>query len=205
MTNQDNLAQLEEQEVIRRAVEGDTEAFGVLYQRYIKPIYNYVYYRTGNVHDAEDISARVFHRAYSNISRFQYTGVPVSAWLYRIAHNLVANYHRDGARNKEICLEDQIDMRSSGFSPEESLEVFQEDETLMAAIRRLTPERQQVLILKFVENLSNNEIAVIMGRSEGAIKSLYHRTLIALKAGLLACKDRHEDCADEKPGVSKKR
>lgn len=176
-------------DVIKKAVAGDTVAFGMLYQKYITAIYNYIFYRTGNVHDAEDISARVFHRAYAHISNFQYTGIPISAWLYRIAHNLVANYHRDGSRNKEISIDDQINLRSTAELPEKVLEINQENEMLQSAIRKLTPERQQVVILKFVEHLSNSEIAVIMGRSEGAIKSLYHRTLLALKKELDVTKE----------------
>ncbi len=111
-------------------------------------------------------------------------GVPISAWLYRIAHNLVANYHRDSSRKREVSLEDHLDLHTTGDLPESVLVVNQENETLLAAIRKLTPERQQLIILKFVEHLSNADIAMIMGRSEGAIKSLYHRTLIALKINL---------------------
>jgi RNA polymerase sigma factor (sigma-70 family) len=77
--------------LIRRAKE-DPEAFGVLYERYVDKIYNYIYYRTGNVHDAEDLTSRVFFRALRNLERYEDQGVPFSAWLYRIAHNLVASW-----------------------------------------------------------------------------------------------------------------
>jgi RNA polymerase sigma-70 factor (ECF subfamily) len=166
---------------ISLAAQGDSEAFGVLYQKYVTAIFNYIYYRTGNQHDAEDISARVFQRAFGHISSYKYMGVPFSAWLYRIAHNLVANYHRDSSRKREVSLEDHLDLHTPGDHPESVLVITQENEALLSAIRKLTPDRQQLLILKYVEHLSNNEIAIIMGRSEGAIKSLYHRTLLALK------------------------
>jgi RNA polymerase sigma-70 factor (ECF subfamily) len=109
-------------------------------------------------------------------------GVPFSAWLYRIAHNLIANYHRDSHRRREVPLEDQPEIPYHADHPESALVKSQEVELLLTGIRRLTSDRQQLLILKFVEDFSNAEIAEIMGKSEGAIKSLYHRALIALRA-----------------------
>lgn len=79
----------DEKDIILRAAQGDQEAFSVLYERYVRRIYSYIYYRTGNVHDAEDLTERVFHRALHHIRNFRYQGLPFSAWLYRIAHNLV--------------------------------------------------------------------------------------------------------------------
>lgn len=168
-------------EALNRAVQGDGEAFSALYERYVGRIYNYIYYRTGNAHDAEDLTARVFHRALGHISTYRNMGVPFSAWLYRIAHNLVANWHRDNSRRQEVALEDSGPLLVRGDLPESTLVESQEMEELLSAIRTLTSERQQLVILKFVERLSNAEIAVIMRRSEGAIKSLYHRTLLSLR------------------------
>jgi RNA polymerase sigma-70 factor (ECF subfamily) len=108
-------------------------------------------------------------------------GVPFSAWLYRIAHNLVANWHRDNSRKKEVPLEDHINLAQRTDMPEAALVRNQEQELLMKVIRKLPADRQQLVILKFVDHLSNSEIAIIMGRSEGAIKSLYHRTLLAIR------------------------
>ena len=87
-----------EEDVLTRASQGDRDAFGLLYGRYIDRIFNYVYSRTGNLHDAEDLTARVFQRAMNHIQNYTDRGVPFSAWLYRIAHNLVANWHRDRSR-----------------------------------------------------------------------------------------------------------
>lgn len=162
----------------------DQEAFGELYERYVKKIYNYVYYRTSNQHDAEDLTARVFFRAMSHIGNYQDKGVPFQAWLYRIAHNLVANWHRDRSRRKIIPLDDFVAATLSADAPDRLAEDAEEREHLMAAIRRLPEERQRLLILKFVERLSNAEIGELMDRTEGAIKSLYHRTLIALRDDL---------------------
>lgn len=170
----------EEMGLVQRA-SADPEAFGLLYERHVRKIYNYIYYRTGNHHDAEDITARVFQRALNHVNRFEDKGVPFSAWLYRIAHNLVANWHRDRSRRPVVPLEDHIHLQSAGTHPEREAIVSEEREMLLRAVRRLPPERQELLILKFVEKLPNAEIGAIMGRTEGAIKSLYHRTLITLR------------------------
>jgi RNA polymerase sigma-70 factor (ECF subfamily) len=160
------------------------DAFGELYERYVTKIYNYVYYRTGNHHDAEDLTARVFFRAMGHIDSYTDRGVPFQAWLYRIAHNLVANWHRDRGRRKIIPLDEFVATRLQTDAPDKHAEAKEERERLLAAIRRLPEDRQQLLALKFVENLSNAEIGDIMERTEGAIKSLYHRTLIALRDDL---------------------
>jgi len=170
-----------EEQVLARASKGDREAFGQLYERYIERIFNYVYYRTGNLHDAEDLTARVFQRAMNHIHNYTDRGVPFSAWLYRIAHNLVANWHRDRGRRQEIPLNDLPVLPSKGDHPEKNLVRSQEEDRLLRLIRRLPSDRQSLLILKFVENMSNADIGRIMGRSEGAVKSLYHRTLLALR------------------------
>lgn len=166
---------------LNRAIQGDHEAFGMLYERYVERIFNYVYYRTGNQHDAEDLTARVFFRAMRRIPQYQERGLPVSAWLYRIAHNLVANWHRDRGRRPEISLDEGFASIPHSEHPEVTLLHLEEQDHLLKIIRVLPPERQQLIILKFVEHLSNAEIGQIMGRTEGAVKSLYHRTLLSLR------------------------
>ena len=166
---------------LNRAIQGDREAFGLVYEQYVSRIYNYIYYRIGNIHEAEDLTARVFFRAMRRIADYQNRGLPVSAWLYRIAHNLVANWHRDRGRRPEISLDDGISSTTHHEHPETSMVQNEEQEALLKIIRKLPAERQQLLILKFVEHLSNAEIGQIMGRTEGAVKSLYHRTLLSLR------------------------
>jgi len=170
----------DDMQLIRRAAT-DRDAFGELYERHVRRIYSYIYYRTGNHHDAEDLTARVFQRALGHIADFQDQGVPFSAWLYRIAHNLVANWHRDESRRKTVALDPHTTSSLPSDHPEEEALVAEERDDLLAAISRLPPDRQQLLILKFVERLSNAEVGQIMGRSEGAIKSLFHRTLRSLR------------------------
>jgi RNA polymerase sigma-70 factor (ECF subfamily) len=174
-------SELKDEDILALASQGDKDAFGMLYERYLDRIFNYVYYRTGNLHDAEDLTARVFQRAMNHIHSYTDRGVPFSAWLYRIAHNLVANWHRDRSRKQEIPINDLPVLPSRGDHPETRLMHSQDQDSLLRLIRRLPPDRQQLLILKFVEDMSNAEIGQIMGRSEGAVKSLYHRTLLALR------------------------
>ena len=171
---------LEDLELVRRAAS-DSEAFGELYERHVRRIYNYIYYRTGNHHDAEDLTARVFQRALGHVADFQDKGVPFSAWLYRIAHNLVANWHRDESRRPTVPLDEHAASRVRGEHPEAEALAGEEQSMLLEVVRQLPEDRQQLLILKFVERLSNAEVGEIMGRTEGAIKSLYHRTLSSLR------------------------
>lgn len=189
----------DDEDLIKKAAKGDNDAFGKLYERYVQKIYNYIYYRTGNVNEAEDLTARVFHRSFNHIQNYDSRGVPFSAWLYRIAHNLVANWYRDRSRKKEVVLEDHIPSQFHFDFPENALEKNQENEKLLIAIRKLPAERQQLIILKFVEGLSNIEIGVIMRRSEGAIKSLYHRTLESIRKEVEKIDDPIKD--DQKNGT----
>jgi len=162
----------------------DKAAFGELYERYVKRIYNYIYFRTGSAQDAEDLTARVFFRAMGHIETYSDRGVPFQAWLYRIAHNLTANWHRDQGRRKVVSLEDYIAGELIDDAPDRAVEDQQDIERLRAIVRRMPEERQQLLNLKFVDGMSNAEIGDIMQRTEGAVKSLYHRTLMALREEL---------------------
>lgn len=175
-----DLTLLSDSELVELA-KGNKEAFGVLYERYVEKIYKYIFYRTGNHHDAEDLTAGVFFRAMAHIENYTERGVPFQAWLYRIAHNLMANWHRDRGRRKIIPLEDFVNFSLPFDAPDIQTEDKEEREVLLAAVSRLPEERQQLLTLKFISHLSNAEIGQIMDRTEGAIKSLYHRTLIALR------------------------
>lgn len=174
-----------EESLVARA-RTDAQAFGALYERYVDQIYQYIYYRTGNHQDAQDLTSRTFVRALQNIHRYKQRGVPFSAWLYRIAHNLVANWHRDRTNRRLVGLDEAMAARGADTAPAGSAEKTERQQALLEAIRSLSPDRQQLLILKFAEGMSNAQIGKTMGKSEGAIKSLYHRTLVALRAELVA-------------------
>lgn len=178
-----------DQSLIHRA-KSDPDAFGLLYERYVTAIYRYAYYRIGDIQDAEDVTARVFARALKHIRNYNERGVPFAAWLYRIAHNVVVNFHRDAARRPSVSLDEADDeggplgeLRADDDSREHdhAIDLQADQLRLASAIRKLPEERQQLIVLKFVEQLPNSEIGQIMSRSEGAVKSLYHRTLTQLR------------------------
>lgn len=161
--------------------KADSNAFGELYQRYVGRIYSYVYHRTGNQSDAEDLTERVFVQALTHLRGYTYRGLPFSVWLFRIAHNVVANWHRDRHRNQTLPMDDAT--LPAEVSPDR-LELVEDVALLRKAMARLPHDRQQLLLLKFNEDLSHAEIGKIMNRSEGAVKALLHRTLKTLKQEL---------------------
>ncbi|MBE0689144.1 MAG: RNA polymerase sigma factor, partial [Anaerolineae bacterium] len=124
------------------------------------------------------------YRAMAHINSYTDRGIPFSAWLYRIAHNLAANWHRDRGRRQIISLEDYPGTDVTDDPPEHQVESNEEQDELLLAIKGLPEERQQLIVLKYVERLSNAEIGEIMERTEGAVKSLYHRTLLSLRKEL---------------------
>jgi RNA polymerase sigma-70 factor (ECF subfamily) len=168
--SESGIRRSEDDQTLARIAKEDQTAFGELYERHVTAIYRYVYYRCGNVEDAEDLTARVFMRALKHVNHYDDRGVPFTAWLYRIAHNVVANYHRDNSRHPSIPL-DEVELHGA-HSDDSDLQIDGQHERkrLLLAIRTLPEERQQLVVLKFVEQLQNAEIGQIMNRSEGAIK-----------------------------------
>ena len=177
----DDLSGIAESELVSMATAGDSDAFGALYAKYIDQIYNYIYYRTSNGKDAEDLCSRVFIRALNHIERYEDRGYPFSAWLYRIAHNLVINWYRDQEKAEVISLSEQYPPPRMAGSIEDRIEREDEKDALLRVISNLPEDRKELLILKHVEGLTNSEIGQIMDRTEGAVKALYHRTLESLR------------------------
>jgi RNA polymerase sigma-70 factor (ECF subfamily) len=164
----------------------DPNAFGVLYERYVDRIYAYIYHRVGNAQDAEDLTARTFYRALGKLDTYEDRGLPFSAWLFRIAHNLVANWHRDRSRRRFLSLDRLWSHSHDSGSPETVVEAEEKHDALWAAINRLPDDRRDLLIHKFSGRLSNVEIGELMNKSESAVKSLYFRTLSSLRQDLEA-------------------
>jgi RNA polymerase sigma-70 factor (ECF subfamily) len=183
-----------EVDLINRA-RTDPEAFGQLYERYVERIYNYIYFRVGSVEDAEDLTAKVFMKALNAIGGYRHMGLPFSAWLYRIAHNQVANFHRDHSRITEIPI-DQLELPALSQKmtmPEINALHDQEAACLLRLVQDLPDDKRELVLLKVVHDLSNQEIGAILNRSESAIKSLYHRTLLELRESMrLQGLDRNE-------------
>jgi RNA polymerase sigma-70 factor, ECF subfamily len=164
----------------------DPAAFGKLYEIYVERIYAYIYHRVGNLQDAEDLTARTFYRALDHLDSYEDRGAPFAAWLFRIAHNLVANWHRDRSRRSFLALDRLWSHSADGNSPERQVEQKEEHTALWLAISRLPEERRNLLLFKFGSQMSNLEIGELMNKSESAIKSLYFRTLAALRQDLEA-------------------
>ena len=162
----------------------NTQAFGELYERYVDRIYSYVYSRVQNVQDAEDLTARIFYRALDRLGRYEDRGLPFGAWLFRIAHNLVANWHRDQSKRTFVPTDGLVFPGARRDEPEATAERREGEDALWEAIERLPEERRQLLFHKFGDQLTNLEIGELMQKSEGAIKSLYFRTLAALRTDL---------------------
>ncbi|MCB0094430.1 MAG: sigma-70 family RNA polymerase sigma factor [Caldilineaceae bacterium] len=173
----------EEVQLILQA-QREPAAFGVLYERYVDRVYAYIFHRVGNPHDAEDLTARTFYRALSRLHTYEDRGAPFSAWLFRIAHNLVANWHRDRSRRSFMSLDRLWSQCRTEETPEVQVEQEEKHHALWDAIERLPEERRNLLLYKFSSRLSNVEIGELMNKSESAIKSLYFRTLAALRQDL---------------------
>ena len=174
----------EQERLLVEHARTDPAAFSTLYRTYVDRMYNYIYQRTGSHADAEDLTARTFLKALVHLETFVFRGVPFSAWLYRIAHNAVVNWYRDQHRHRVVSLDELIVSTREADRPEDWTQAREQERALQGVLRRLPQERQQLLILKFSEGLANAEIGKIMGRTEGAIKSLYHRTLLDLREQL---------------------
>jgi RNA polymerase sigma-70 factor (ECF subfamily) len=174
----------EERQLASRASDGDRQAFGELYGRYVDRIYRYVYFKVGSREHAEDITGQTFLKAWDAIGGYEWRNHPFGAWLFRIAHNLVVDYHR--ARREVLSLDDaspQLEGRASRDTvrPDRILAELIATDRVRSAIGRLTEEQQQVLILRFFEGLSTGEVADIMGKRRGAVRGLQFRALSALR------------------------
>lgn len=168
----------EQRQLIKRAKECDSSAFASLYEHYYEDIYHYIYYRTPTTSVAEDLTAEVFLKVLESIDSFTFRGIPLSAWLFRIARSVVADYFRQEPKQVEVPLTEGMLPPEAGA--DETFERELDQKQLGRALDNLTEDQREVIILKFVEGLSNSEVAQILEKSEGAIKSLQHRALNSL-------------------------
>lgn len=171
-----------EDKLVRRAVTRDSAAFGCLYEFYLDRIYRYVYYRVGSTSEAEDLTEQVFLKAWEAIDRYEQRGVPFAAWLYRLAHNLVIDHYR--GKRPTSTLDEMSEADEIGGDVEATVQGLLEAEEVRAAIGRLNPDYQQMIVLRFVEGLSHAEVAKIVGKSEGATRVVQHRALQSLARAL---------------------
>ena len=158
------------------------QEFSDFYRSHLRDIYNYTYYRTGNHHDAEDLTTQTFIQAYRHFARAcaESNGRPLRPWLIRIAHNLAANYYRDRARKPTSGLEDAA-VIGDIHDTEELVEGREEATRLLEAVRLLPDDRREAMIMRFALGMDNREIARTLGRTEGATKVLIHRAIKQLE------------------------
>jgi RNA polymerase sigma-70 factor, ECF subfamily len=166
-------------ELIQRAVSGDPGAFAVLYDTYVEQIYRFVFFRVGVEQTAEDLTSQVFLKAWDNLSSYQIRGLPFRAWLFRIARNNVIDYYR--TYKETTPLEPSaLAKPDPGAEVADQVEQQLQAEELRLALQQLTEDQRQVLTLRFIEGLSTEEIAKVIGKRQGAIRALQMRGLQAL-------------------------
>ncbi len=169
----------DERTLVQRAVRRDTEAFARLYDHFVDKIFRYIYYRVRTTSQAEELTSQVFLKAWENIGGYRWTERPFSAWLYRIAHNLVVDYFR--THHQAVSLEN-LSVSDENAGDVDDLVLTRLDiEVIKEAIGKLTDEQQQVIILKFLEGYETEEIAEFMKKEPGAVRALQHRALVALQ------------------------
>lgn len=172
-----------DEELIRLAANGDVDSYGCIYERYLESIYRYIYYRISDVQDAEDLTEDVFLRVWNNLqTTSSASGIRnFKAWLYRIAHNLVVDYHRTNSHSKVEYLTEQYDFSNAESSAEElSIQRLGEQE-LELAIRGLEDPLQQIVIMRFIIRMSHAETASVLGLKEGHVRVLQYRALKKLQ------------------------
>lgn len=146
---------------------------------YVDRVYRHVYYRVGNVADAEDLTQQVFLKAWQAIDRYKKTASPFVAWLMTISHNLVVDFYR--TKKDKTYLEADVATDEPTSSPEQVVEAHFQRQQLRRAILQLRGEQQQVVLLRFIEGFEFKEIAPLLGKNEGAIRVILHRALVALR------------------------
>jgi RNA polymerase sigma-70 factor (ECF subfamily) len=168
-----------ERQLVLQAQAGNSEAFGQLYDAYMERIYRFVYFRVEDQQTAEDITSQVFLKAWNSLDWFDFNRTPYLAWLYTVAHNAVIDHYR--TRKATAALDDvQLSQQDYAEVVENEIDLTAEMKTIKAAMQTLTDDQQKVLTLKFIEGMSNSEIAHHLGKREGAIRALQMRGLQAL-------------------------
>jgi RNA polymerase sigma-70 factor (ECF subfamily) len=167
-------------DLVERAQGGEADAFGRLYDQYSDTVYRYIYYRVGGRATAEDLTSETFLRALRRIGTFTWQGRDFGAWLVTIARNLVADHFKSSRFRLEVTTGEMLDANEVERSPEDSVLESLSNAALLEAVRKLNPQQQECVTLRFLQGLSVAETARIMGKNEGAIKTLQYRAVRTL-------------------------
>lgn len=170
--------QFDDEQVIKQVKDGDSEAFGMLYEQYAEVIFRYVYSHLESRLDAEDLTEEIFLRAWRALPKYDERGLPFSAFLFRIARNSLIDHYR---QKKPVQSIEDMEVQSREAGPEEAVDVHIENRNLRETIAKLREDYRNVLIFRFLSGLSPEETAQVMQRSVGAVRVLQHRALTALK------------------------
>jgi RNA polymerase sigma-70 factor (TIGR02952 family) len=170
--------------LVRRAQNGDAEAFGELYDHYVTMVHRYVYHRVGDRATAEDVTSETFVRALRRIDSLSFQGRDVGAWLVTIARNIILDHVKSSRYRLEVATADMRDADRATDGPEDAVVAHLANRELLACVQQLGSEQQECIVLRFIHGLSVSETAQIMGKKDGAIKALQHRAVRRL-AGLL--------------------
>lgn len=171
---------LNDVQFVELAQAGDVRGFAQLHDCHWQAIYTFIFYRVNDTQTAEDLTSDVFVRMVTAIDRYREKRDTILPWLYTIARNMITDHYRKNA-NQPTLVEVKESMAAEGSSPEQDVSLQLGTDCLKKALRHLTDEQQQVVIGKFIEGRSNREIASLTDRTEGAVKSLQHRALAALR------------------------
>jgi len=172
------VTMVDEKELIKR-VKVNKMAFLEIYDTYFLKIYNYIFYRTFNQTDAEELTSQTFLAALENINRYEYRNIPLAVWLYKIASNAVKDFYRK--KGSAVEVQETNSLADEGLSPEMVFLQKQEQEELLQQMRALPLLQGQALVLRYLQELSYKEISVIMDKTEGSVKQLLHRGLSNLR------------------------
>jgi RNA polymerase sigma-70 factor (ECF subfamily) len=161
--------------LVELARNGDSEAFGHLYDHYQASVYRFLYYRVGSMPLAEDLAAETFFRALRSMSSFRWQGKDFGAWLMTIARNLTTDHFKAGRTRLESTTEDMSTLDSAAEGPEGAVLASLTNEALLEALSQLPAEQRDCLVMRFLQGLSIAETADVLGRSSGAVKQLQLR------------------------------
>ena len=168
----------EEARLVRQAKSGDSEAFAQLYDGYVERVYRYILFRVSDDSATEDLVSQVFLKAWQNLDRYKMGGTPFIAWIFTIARNLVIDHYR--SKKDTVPLEEALTLPSDRDPPDEEAQLRFDLQAMRDALQFLTPDQQQVLILKYIAELPNENIAKMMNKQEGTIRGLQMRALQTL-------------------------
>lgn len=174
-----NKNEVRETDLVTRALAGDSASFGLLYEHYLDEMYQFVFYKVRGHQEAEDLTEAVFLKAWQALDKNPPSEIPFRLWLYRIARNTVIDHYR--TRKAQVDLEEAIAIPETADGPETLIVRRERIEELRDKLQTLNEDQQEVLTCRFVMGLSHAETAVVMSRTEQAVRALQYRAITTLR------------------------